>query len=184
MPEIGVLSDIDYSKDTLIHNTNLSFNVRVTDSDSSFNELSFDLVIGGAEIPGSFSPDTSTEIEGDGNLVFDLSSLQNGGLYSAEIRVFDGDNYDSVIFESWFAGNRRTITIQQDVDASDGFGSDGDKISKNYTLIPYSDDWQNIPHPTQNQTPSKVRKSDSFATEPTTRPLTSFLPALITAFGK
>ena len=132
-PEIGVLSDIDYSKDTLIHNTNLVFNVRVTDSDSDLNELSFDLVIGNAEIPGNFSADTSTEVEGDGNLVFDLSSLQNGGLYSAEIRVFDGNNYDSVIFESWFSGNRRTITIQQDVDPTDGFEG-GQKVSKDYEI--------------------------------------------------
>ena len=132
-PEIGVLSDIDYSKDTLIHNTNLAFNVRVTDSDSDLNDLSFDMVIGSAEIPGNFSPDTSTEIEGDGILSFDLSSLQRGGLYDAEIRVFDGNNYDSVIFESWFAGNRRTITIQQDVDPTDGFEG-GQKISKDYEI--------------------------------------------------
>ena len=132
-PEIGVLSDINYSKDTLIHNTNLAFNVRVTDSDSDLNDLSFDMVMGSAVIPGNFSPDTSTEIEGDGILSFDLSSLQRGGLYDAEIRVFDGNNYDSVIFESWFAGNRRTITIQQDVDPTDGFEG-GQKISKDYEI--------------------------------------------------
>lgn len=132
-PEIGVLSDIDYSKDTLIHNTNLSFNIRVTDSDSDLNDLSFDMVLGSAVIPGNFSPDTSTETEGDGILSFDLSSLQRGGLYDAEIRVFDGNNYDSVIFESWFAGNRRTITIQQDVDPTDGFEG-GQKISKDYEI--------------------------------------------------
>ena len=132
-PEIGVLSDINYSKDTLIHNTNLAFNVRVTDSDSDLNDLSFDMVIGSAEIPGNFSPDTSTEIEGDGILSFDLSSLERGGLYDAEIRVFDGNNYNSVIFESWFAGNRRTITIQQDVDPTDGFEG-GQKISKDYEI--------------------------------------------------
>ena len=132
-PEIGVLSDIDYSKNTLIHNTNLAFNVRVTDSDSDLNDLSFDMVLGSAVIPGNFSLDTSTEIEGDGILSFDLSSLQRGGLYDAEIRVFDGDNYDSVIFESWFAGNRRTITIQQDVDPTDGFDG-GEKVSKDYEI--------------------------------------------------
>jgi len=68
-PEIGVLSDIDYSKDTLIHNTNLAFNVRVTDSDSDLNDLSFDMVLGSAVIQGNFSPDTSTEIEEMGFLV-------------------------------------------------------------------------------------------------------------------
>jgi hypothetical protein len=132
-PEIGVLSDIDYSKDTLIYNTNLAFNVRVTDSDSDLNDLSFDMVLGSAVIPGNFSPDTSTEIEGDGILSFDLSSLQRGGLYDAEIRVFDGNNYDSVIFNSWFAGKRRTITIQQDVDPTDGFEG-GQKVSKDYEI--------------------------------------------------
>ena len=117
----------------MIHNPNLSFNIKVTDSDSELNELSFDMVLGNAEIPGNFSPDTSTETEGDGILSFDLSSLQSGGLYDAEIRVFDGTNYDSVIFESWFAGNRRTITIQQDVDPTDGFEG-GQKVSKDYEI--------------------------------------------------
>ena len=51
----------------------------------------------------------------------------------AEIRVFDGSNYDSISFESWFAGNRRTITIQQDVDPDDGFDG-GEKVSKDYEI--------------------------------------------------
>ena len=132
-PEIGVLSDIEFSKDTLIHDPNLAFDVRVTDLDSNLNELTFDLVIGSKVISGNFSPDASTEIEGDGSLVFDLSSLQDGGLYSAEIRVSDGDNYDSVIFESWFSGNRKTISIQQDVDPLDGFEG-GEKVTKDYEI--------------------------------------------------
>ena len=132
-PEIGFLSDINYSKETLIYDQSLSFKIRATDSDSNANELSFDMILGDTLINGSFTPDTSTETEGDGNLVFDLSSIQNGGLYTAEVRVFDGSNYDSVIFESWFAGNRRTITIQQDVDPEDGFNG-GQKISKKYEI--------------------------------------------------
>ena len=91
-PEIDFLSDINYSKETLIHDQSLSFNIRVTDSDSNANELSFDMILGDDLINGYFSPDTSTAIEGDGNLVFDLSSIQNGGLYTAEVRVFDGSN--------------------------------------------------------------------------------------------
>ena len=91
------------------------------------------MILGDDLINGYFSPDTSTAIEGDGNLVFDLSSIQNGGLYTAEVRVFDGSNYNSVTFESWFAGNRRTITIQQDVDPEDGFDG-GQKVSKKYEI--------------------------------------------------
>ena len=133
VPDIGFLTDINYSRDTLIHNQNLSFDIKVADSDTQLDELSFDILIDDIVINGSFSSNTSTEIEGDGNLSFDLSSLQKGGLYMAEIRVFDGSNYDSISFESWFAGNRRTITIQQDVDPDDGFDG-GEKVSKDYEI--------------------------------------------------
>ena len=51
----------------------------------------------------------------------------------AEVRVYDGSNYDSVSFESWFVGNRRTITIQQDVNPEDGFDG-GQKVSKEYEI--------------------------------------------------
>lgn len=132
-PEIGFLTNLSYSKDTLIHDQNLAFKIKVTDSDTNLNELSFELILGDTVINGDFSTDISTEIEGDGNLVFDLSSLQTGGFYTAEVRVFDGSNYDSVNFESWFAGNRRIITIQQDVNPEDGFDG-GEKISKDYEI--------------------------------------------------
>ena len=132
-PEIGFLTNLSYSKDTLIHDQNLAFKIKVTDSDTNLNELSFELILGDTVINGDFSTDISTEIEGDGNLVFDLSSLQTGGFYTAEVRVFDGSNYDSVNFESWFVGNRRIITIQQDVNPEDGFDG-GEKISKDYEI--------------------------------------------------
>jgi hypothetical protein len=133
VPDIGFLTDINYSRDTLIHNQNLSLDIKVADSDTQLDELSFDILLDDIVINGSFSPNTSTEIEGDGNLSYDLSSLQKGGLYTAEIRVFDGSNYDSISFESWFAGNRRTITIQQDVEPDDGFDG-GEKVSKDYEI--------------------------------------------------
>ena len=38
-----------------------------------------------------------------------------------------------ISFESWFAGSRRTITIEQDDDPEDGFDG-GEKTSKDYEI--------------------------------------------------
>ena len=123
----------DYSKDTLIHEPTQTFKIRVSDEDNQLEELTFEIVIGLESIPGTFVLDESTTIEGDGDVTFDLSALQNGGLYTAEIRASDGIDFSAISFESWFAGNRRTITIQQDDDPEDGFDG-GDKTPKDYEI--------------------------------------------------
>jgi hypothetical protein len=66
-------------------------------------------------------------------LTFNLSNLQNGGLYTAQIQVSDGTDTSSISFESWFAANKRTITIEQDDDPEDGFEG-GAKTSKDYEI--------------------------------------------------
>ena len=123
----------DYSKDTLIHEPTQTFKIRVSDEDNQLEELTFEIVIGSESISGTFVLDESTTIEGDGDVTFDLSALQNGGLYTAEIRASDGIDFSAISFESWFAGNRRTITIQQDDDPEDGFDG-GDKTPKDYEI--------------------------------------------------
>ena len=132
-PEIMFTRFTDYSKDTLIHEPTQTFKVRVSDEDNQLEELTFEIVIGSESIPGTFVLDESTTIEGDGDVTFDLSALQNGGLYTAEIRASDGIDFSAISFESWFAGNRRTITIQQDDDPEDGFDG-GDKTPKDYEI--------------------------------------------------
>ena len=132
-PEIMFTTFTDYSKDTLIHEPTQTFKIRVSDEDNQLEELTFEIVIGLESIPGTFVLDESTTIEGDGDVTFDLSTLQNGGLYTAEIRASDGIDFSAISFESWFAGNRRTITIQQDDDPEDGFDG-GDKTPKDYEI--------------------------------------------------
>ena len=132
-PEISFLTFTDYSKDTLIHESIQTFKIRVSDDDNQLEELTFEIVIGSESIPGTFVLDESSNIEGDGDVTFDLSTLQNGGLYTAEIRASDGIDFSAISFESWFAGNRRTITIQQDDDPEDGFDG-GDKTPKDYEI--------------------------------------------------
>ena len=132
-PEIMFTTFTDYSKDTLVHEPTQTFRIRVSDEDNQLEELTFEIVIGSESIPGTFVLDDSTTIEGDGDVTFDLSTLQNGGLYTAEIRASDGIDFSAISFESWFAGNRRTITIQQDDDPEDGFDG-GDKTPKDYEI--------------------------------------------------
>ena len=132
-PEIMFTTFTDYSKDTLIHEPIQTFKIRVSDEDNQLEELTFEILIGSESIPGTFVLDESTTIEGDGDVTFDLSALQNGGLYTAEIRASDGIDFSAISFESWFAGNRRTITIQQDDNPDDGFDG-GAKTPKDYVV--------------------------------------------------
>ena len=66
-------------------------------------------------------------------MAFNLLSLQSAGLYDAEVRVFDGEDYDFVTFEAWFVSNRSELRIQQDDDPEDGFDG-GDKSPKDYKI--------------------------------------------------
>ena len=132
-PVITFTTFDDYSKDTLIHEPTQTFKIRVSDEDNQLEELTFEIVIGSESFQGIFVLDESTTIEGDGDVTFDLSALQNGGLYTAEIRASDGIDFSAISFESWFAGNRRTITIQQDDDPEDGFDG-GNKTPKDYEI--------------------------------------------------
>ena len=121
VPVISFATPVEFSKETLIYNTSENFNIRVEDSDNEIEELNFELVVGDEVINGIFTLDTSDAQMRRGDLLFDLSSLVNGGLYTAEIVVSDGAGSSVLSFESWFAGSRSVITIQQDDDPEDGF---------------------------------------------------------------
>jgi len=133
VPVISFATPVEFSKETLIYNTSENFNIRVEDSDNEIEELNFELVVGDEVINGIFTLDTSDAQMRRGDLLFDLSSLVNGGLYTAEIVVSDGAGSSVLSFESWFAGSRSVITIQQDDDPEDGFEG-GAKTPKDYEI--------------------------------------------------
>ena len=132
-PEISFTTLSGLSKNTLVHETSQTFEIRVSDKDNQIEDITFDILIGAQTIAGNFVLDESSAVEGDGQLTFDLSNLENGGLYNALIRASDGVDSSSISFESWFAGNRRTVTIEQDDDPEDGFDG-GAKTPKDYEI--------------------------------------------------
>jgi len=119
------------SKDTLLYDANQTFQVTVDDVDNQISELSFDIKLGDEIFNGTFTSDTDNPSTGE--VAFNLLSLQNAGLYDAEVRVFDGEDYDFVTFEAWFVSNRSELRIQQDDDPEDGFDG-GEKSPKDYKI--------------------------------------------------
>ena len=132
-PEISFTTLPGLSKNTLVHQTPQTFEIRVLDKDNQIEDITFDILIGTQTISGDFVLDDSQTVAGDGQLIFDLSNLVNGGLFNAEIRASDGVDSSSILFESWFAGSRRTVTIEQDDDPEDGFDG-GAKTPKDYEI--------------------------------------------------
>ena len=131
LPVITFVTAPDYSKNTLLYDANQTFEVTVEDVDNTINDMSFDIKLGEETFIGSFT--SNTDNPSTGQLAFDLSALQNAGLYNAEVRVNDGTDIDSVGFEAWFAANRREVRIQQDDDPEDGFDG-GAKTPKDYKV--------------------------------------------------
>ena len=133
IPEISFAGVVEYSKETLIDEPNQQFNIMVGDSDNEIENLTFTMVLGTESITGTYVSDNTNAQMDTGLLTFNLSNLQNGGLYTAQIQVSDGTDTSSISFESWFAANKRTITIEQDDDPEDGFEG-GAKTSKDYEI--------------------------------------------------
>ena len=131
LPVITFVTSPDYSKNTLLYDANQTFEVTVEDVDNTINDMSFDIKLGEETFIGSFT--SNTDNPSTGQLAFNLSALQNAGLYNAEVRVNDGTDIDSVGFEAWFAANRREVRIQQDDDPEDGFDG-GAKTPKDYKV--------------------------------------------------
>lgn len=133
LPIISFATPVDFSKETLVYEISQTFRIAVQDADNEIDELSFELLIGNESIIGAFTQDASDTEMGRGDLTFDISSLVNGGLFTAQIVASDGLGSDSLLFESWFAGSRSVITIQQDDDPEDGFDG-GAKTPKDYEI--------------------------------------------------
>ena len=114
LPSISFVTTPNTSKDTLLYDANQTFQVTVDDVDNQISELSFDIKLGDEIFNGTFTSDTDNPLTGE--VAFNLLSLQNAGLYDAEVRVFDGEDYDFVTFEAWFVSNRSELRIQQDDD--------------------------------------------------------------------
>ena len=131
LPSISFVTTPNTSKDTLLYDANQTFQVTVNDVDNQISELSFDIKLGDEIFNGTFTSDTNNPSTGE--VAFNLLSLQNAGLYDAEVRVFDGEDYDFVTFEAWFVSNRSELRIQQDDDPEDGFDG-GDKSPKDYKI--------------------------------------------------
>jgi hypothetical protein len=131
LPSISFVTTPNTSKDTLLYDANQTFQITVNDVDNQISELSFDIKLGDEIFNGTFTSDTNNPSTGE--VAFNLLSLQNAGLYDAEVRVFDGEDYDFVTFEAWFVSNRSELRIQQDDDPEDGFDG-GDKSPKDYKI--------------------------------------------------
>ena len=131
LPSISFVTTPNTSKDTLLYDANQTFQVTVDDVDNQISELSFDIKLGDEIFNGTFTSDTNNPSTGE--VAFNLLSLQNAGLYDAEVRVFDGEDYDFVTFEAWFVSNRSELRIQQDDDPEDGFDG-GEKSPKDYKI--------------------------------------------------
>jgi hypothetical protein len=131
LPSISFVTPPDYSKDTLLFETNLSFQINVSDIDNQLNDLNFDILIGDQVISGIYTPDTNNLNTGE--LTFNLTPLSNAGLFTAEITVSDGVDSDSETFEAWFVANRKEVRIQQDSNPEDGF-TGGDKSPRDYSI--------------------------------------------------
>ena len=131
LPSIEFVITPNTSKNTLLYDVNQKFQISVEDVDNSISDMSFDLKLGDETFEGTFT--SNADNPSTGEVSFNLLSLQNAGLYDAEVRVFDGVDFDSVSFEAWFVANRREVRIQQDDDPEDGFDG-GAKTPKDYKV--------------------------------------------------
>ena len=136
-PPTASFTQTNYSKDTLVFEDELEFRAQVNDIDTDTANLSFTILIGSQEILGSFTEDVGENNNGLGTITFNLSSLEEAGLFDANVRVSDSTSSTSFNFTSWFISNKTTITIEQDDTPEDGFDGD-DKTLKDYLVYQLS----------------------------------------------
>ena len=120
-PILGFETPTTLSKDDMLFDSNQTFRVKVSDIDSTLDELTYDLLVGDQVIPAVFTLDTGENLNGSGSLAVDISQLTKAGLYAASIRAYDGTSRGSSLFETWFISNKTTVTINQDDDPEDGY---------------------------------------------------------------
>ena len=132
-PVISFDDTISFSKNSIIFESDNSYTATVQDIDNQITDLEFSLNLGDETISATFNPDNDYEFTQKGTLEFDLFDIETAGLYNAVLIVSDGIDSTNVSFESWFATNMQTVTIQQDDDPDDGFDG-GDKTAKDYKI--------------------------------------------------
>ena len=132
-PEIFITSKASFNKDTLVFESNPSFDIAYSDVDNNEEDFIFSASIDGNDIPIIF---TSTG-QGSGTIDLDLTNIQRAGFLSCEINISDGDLGSTDSLNTWFISNKQIITVSMDDDKSDGFdsGSSTDKEYYVYYLV-------------------------------------------------
>ena len=132
-PQILVSGIADYDKSIILFETNPKYSLSFSDVDNPDSELLFSANVNENNIPTTFTLSN----DGSGEIVLDLSSLQQAGLFNAEIVVSDGELSSNNTFTTWFIANKQIVTVPMDDDKSDGFdtGSTTDKEYYIYYLI-------------------------------------------------
>ena len=134
LPTIAIDTSSELDKDNLIFESSPSYNITFADVDHELSDITFSVTLDNIDIPSTF---TSIS-EGYGSIELDLSSITKSGLLTARIFATDAEGGTRpAIFETWFISNKRTVTITQDDDPSDGFdvGSSSEKDYYIYDLI-------------------------------------------------
>ncbi|MFL2710583.1 MAG: Ig-like domain-containing protein [Gammaproteobacteria bacterium] len=126
-PEIFITSKASFNKDTLVFESNPSFDIAYSDVDNVEEDFIFSASIDGNDIPIIF---TSTG-QGSGTIDLDLTNIQRAGFLSCEINISDGDLGSTDSLNTWFISNKQIITVSMDDDKSDGFDS-GTSTDKDY----------------------------------------------------
>lgn len=132
-PEIFITSKASFNKDTLVFESNPSFDIAYSDVDNNEEDFIFSASIDGNDIPIIF---TSTG-QGSGTIDLDLTNIQKAGFLSCEINISDGELGSTDSLNTWFISNKQIITVSMDDDKSDGFdsGSSTDKEYYVYYLV-------------------------------------------------
>ena len=132
-PVLGFETPTTLSKDNMLFDSNQTFRVKVSDIDTTLDDLTYDLLVGDQAIPAVFTLDTGENLDGSGSLSVDISQITKAGLYTASIRVYDGKSRGSTQFETWFISNKISVNINQDDDPEDGYNG-GAKTSTDYNV--------------------------------------------------
>ena len=133
LPIISLTSKLNLDKDNLIFTETPSYDITFSDVDNDDSDLVFSAEIDGTDVPSTFTAGAA----GSGSIELDLSGSTSAGLKNVKLKVSDGVDSSSDEFNTWFIANKRTVTITQDDDPSDGYdvGSSSEKDYYVYDLI-------------------------------------------------
>ncbi|MFL2715775.1 MAG: Ig-like domain-containing protein, partial [Gammaproteobacteria bacterium] len=130
-PTISPVSPETLTKNDLLFDDSYTLRVAVADVDNELDSLLVDVQIaGGNAIPSTFTPDSEQLIPNiaTGDLILDLTSVNEAGLQEAVVSVYDEEDSSSFKFTTWFIAEKNVVTISQNVDPED----DSVKEDKDY----------------------------------------------------